>query len=62
LTAIGDLAGRYTAVTAGATIARGGTIAYLRNERGVIIRLRSSDGGLRFNVSMGRVKITVSDI
>jgi hypothetical protein len=62
LTAIGDLAGTYSAIAVGTTIGRGGSIAYLKNEHGVIIRLRSSTVGLLFNLSVDRVKITIVEI
>lgn len=60
LTTPADLAGTYTAVVAGATIGRGGSVAYLQNEHGVVIRLRSSTVDLRLNVSVDRIKITIA--
>src|ERR1700690_3830413 len=41
LTPPGDLSGKYSAVTAGLTIIEGGSIAYLKNDKGVVIKLRS---------------------
>ena len=38
-------------VTAGMTIIEGGSVAYLKNEKGVVIKLHSQTGGLRFNLS-----------
>src|ERR1700721_153872 len=46
-----DLSGDYTAVTAGVTIIEGGSVAYLKNQKGVVIKLHSQTGGLRFNLS-----------
>src|ERR1700690_1823477 len=46
-----DLSGNYTAVTAGLTIIEGGSVAYLKNENGVVIALHSQTGGLRFNLA-----------
>jgi len=51
LTRIADFDGTYTAFSAGATIAGGGGIAYLRNQNGVVIRIDSTTTGLRFNFS-----------
>ena len=46
-----DFNGTYTAVTAGITVAGGGSAAVLRNEHGVVIRLLATTEGLRFNLS-----------
>ena len=48
---IEDFDGTYTAFAAGATIAGGGGVAYLRNQNGVVIRIDSTTTGLRFNFS-----------
>jgi hypothetical protein len=52
-----DFDGNYTAVTAGLTIAGGGSVAYLKNENGVVIKLVSTTEGLRFNLSADGVHI-----
>ncbi len=54
-----DLSGNYSAVTAGLTIIEGGSIAYLKNEKGVVIKLHSQTGGLRFNLSANGMHITL---
>jgi hypothetical protein len=54
-----DLGGNYTAVTAGVTIIEGGSVAYLKNEKGVVIKLHSQTGGLRFNLSANGMHITL---
>jgi hypothetical protein len=54
-----DLSGNYSAVTAGVTIIEGGSVAYLRNEKGVVIKLHSQTGGLRFNLSADGIRITL---
>jgi hypothetical protein len=54
-----DLAGNYSAVTAGMTIIEGGSVAYLKNEKGVVIKLHSQTGGLRFNLSANGMRITL---
>jgi hypothetical protein len=59
LTSPADLGGNYSAVTAGATIIAGGSVAYLKNEKGVVIKLHSQTGGLRFNLSANGMHITL---
>ena len=55
-----DLSGNYTAVTAGVTIIEGGSLAYLKNDKnGVVIKLHSQTGGLRFNLSANGMHITL---
>ena len=51
LTNPADLSGNYSAYTAGITVGEGGSIAYLKNERGVVIALHSQTGGLRFKAA-----------
>ena len=59
LTNPADLSGNYSAYTAGMTVGEGGSIAYLKNEKGVVITLHSQTGGLRFNLAASGVKITL---
>jgi hypothetical protein len=54
-----DLNGNYSAVTAGVTIIEGGSVAYLKNDKGVVIKLHSQTGGLRFNLSANGMHITL---
>jgi hypothetical protein len=55
-----DLSGNYSAVTAGLTIGAGGSVAYLKNNaNGVVIKLHSQTGGLRFNLSANGVHLTL---
>jgi len=56
---ISDFDGTYTTFAAGATIAGGGGVAYLRNQNGVVIRLDSTTEGLRFNLSASGVTLKV---
>src|SRR5260221_9861586 len=51
LTTPADLSGNFSAATAGVTIIEGGSVAYLKNDKGVVIKLHSQTGGLRFNLS-----------
>jgi hypothetical protein len=59
LTSPEDLTGNYSAVTAGVTIIEGGSVAYLKNDKGVVIKLHSQTGGLRFNLSANGMHITL---
>ena len=54
-----DISGDYKAVTAGVTLIEGGSLAYLKNDKGVVIKLHSQTGGLRFNLSANGMKITL---
>ena len=54
-----DLSGNYTAVTAGVTVIEGGSVAYLKSDKGVVIKLHSQTGGLRFNLSANGMHITL---
>ena len=59
LTSPADLSGDYSAVTAGVTIIEGGSIAYLKNDKGVVIKLHSQTGGIRFNLSANGMHVTL---
>ena len=59
LTNPADLAGNYSAVAAGMTVVVGGSVAYLKNEKGVVIKVNSQSGGLKFNLSANGMKITL---
>ena len=59
LTSPADISGNYSAVTAGLTVIEGGSVAYLKNEKGVVIKLHSQTGGLRFNLSANGMKIAL---
>jgi hypothetical protein len=54
---ISDFSGNYTTVSAGLTVAGGGSVAVLRNEHGVVIKLRATTAGLRFNLAAEGVSI-----
>jgi len=58
-----DLSGNYSAVTAGVTIIEGGSVAYLKNNKnGVVIKLHSQTGGLRFNLSTEGMHIRLQQV
>lgn len=58
---IEDLNGNFVEGTAGLTVAGGGEADYLRNEKGVVIKLLATSKGLRFNLSGDGVKIKLQD-
>ena len=49
--------GTYVAAGVGATIAGGGSVAAMENEKGVIIHFRSTTAGLRLNVSTSGIVV-----
>jgi hypothetical protein len=59
LTGPADLSGDYSAVTAGVTVIEGGSVAYLKNDKGVVIKLHSQTGGIRFNLSANGMHVTL---
>jgi len=56
---LSDFNGAYTTFAAGATIAGGEGVAYLRSQNSVVIRLDSTTEGLRFNLSASGVTLKV---
>ncbi len=56
-----DLNGNFVAATAGLTVAGGGEADYLRNEKGVVIKLLATSKGLRFNLSGNGMKIKLQE-
>jgi hypothetical protein len=56
---LSDFSGNYVAAGAGITLAGGGTATYLKNEHGVVIKLVSTDVGLKFNLSADGVHISL---
>ena len=59
LTEPANLGGSYTAVAAGLTVVGGGSLAYLKNDKGVVIKLHSQTGGLHFNLSANGMHVTL---
>ena len=59
LTSPADLSGDFSAVTAGITIVEGGSVAYLKNQKGVVIKLHSQTGGVRFNLAASGMHVTL---
>jgi hypothetical protein len=57
---LADFSGNYVAMAVGMTVAGGGSATYLKNEHGVVIKLHSTDVGLKFNLSADGVKVTLA--
>ena len=58
---LADFSGNYTAVGAGFTIAGGGTGVYLRNDHGVVVKVRGKDVGLKFKLSAEGVRVALKE-
>jgi hypothetical protein len=59
LNKLSDFNGNYTAVSAGAVVAGGGSIITMRNQNGVTITAKSTTKGLQFNLSVEGISITL---
>jgi hypothetical protein len=60
LAKVADFNGNYTAVSAGATVAGGASIADMKNQNGAVIHLHSTTQGLDFNLSVDGVSIKLA--
>ena len=58
---LSDFDGNYVSFSAGAAIAGGGNAIYLRNQNGVVIKLASTEIGLRFNLATSGVDIALKN-
>jgi hypothetical protein len=56
-----DFGGHYTIASAGVTVAGGGSLAVIRNQHGVVIKLHSTTEGLRFNLASEGVNVKLKD-
>jgi hypothetical protein len=57
---VGDFSGNYVSLTAGATLAGGGSVATLRNQNGVVIDGVTTAQGVRLTLAPGGVSITLT--
>jgi hypothetical protein len=55
-----DFSGKYFAISGGFTVARGGSLTLLKNERGVMLELESLETGLRFVLAASGVRIVMA--
>ena len=56
---LADFDGNYTAVTAGATVAGGGSVTTMRNQNGVSVDLVATTQGIKFALGGGGVDMKV---
>jgi hypothetical protein len=56
---IEDFNGTYTAYAVGSTIGGGGSVASLRNQNGVVIRVVATNQGLKLTLSASGVRMTI---
>jgi hypothetical protein len=58
---LADFSGNYTAVSAGAALAGGGAAAAMRNDKGVVIQLRSTTQGVDLNLGVDGFAVKVQE-
>ena len=56
---LSDFEGNYFELSAGGTLAGGGSFVYLQNQHGVVIKVSSTEVGLRFNLAPGGLNIAL---
>jgi hypothetical protein len=61
LAKLSDFSGNYTAVSAGATVAGGASVAEMKNQNGAVIVLHSTTQGLDLNLSLDGVSIQLAE-
>lgn len=61
LTQLSDFAGKYTAVSAGAALAGGGSVAAMQNANGVVIRMRAATQGVELNLGIDGIAIDLAE-
>ena len=60
LHSVADFGGNYVSVSAGLTVAGGGSVTTLRNQNGVVIDATATGQGARLTLAPGGVNITLS--
>jgi len=55
-----DINGNYTAASAGATLAGGGTETSMTNQNGVVIKMHSTNAGIDLRLSLDGVSVKLS--
>jgi len=58
---LSDFSGNYTAVSAGAALAGGGEVAAMRNDKGVVIRMRSTTQGVDLKLAVDGIAVKVQE-
>jgi hypothetical protein len=57
---VSDIEGTYQAVSLGATVAGGGSVSTMKNEKGVVIKLNATSRGLRFEAAPKGIKVSLA--
>jgi hypothetical protein len=58
---LADFSGNYTAVSAGAALAGGGEVAAMRNDKGVVIQMRSTTQGAALKLGVDGIAVKVKE-
>ncbi len=61
LNTLKDFSGNYTAVSAGAALAGGGGVAAMRNDKGVVIEMRSMTQGVELRLGVDGLAVSVKE-
>ena len=56
-----DFSGNYTAVSAGAALAGGGAVAAMRNDKGVVIQMRSTTQGAELRLGLDGLAVSIKE-
>jgi hypothetical protein len=56
---VADFAGNYSAVSAGAALAGGGSVAAMRNDKGVVVEVRSTTVGVDLDLGVKGMEVTL---
>ena len=58
---LSEFSGNYTAVSAGAALAGGGAVAAMRNDKGVVIEMRSTTQGVDLKLGVDGIAVSVKE-
>ncbi|HUL95285.1 MAG TPA: hypothetical protein VLT89_04700 [Usitatibacter sp.] len=61
LASLSDVSGNYSSVSAGAALAGGGAVAAMRNDKGVVIQMRSTTQGAEIKLGVDGVAVKVKE-
>jgi hypothetical protein len=56
---LSDFEGNYVELSAGGTLGGGGSFVYLQNQHGVVIKVATTELGLRFNLATGGLNVAL---
>ena len=61
LKSLSDFSGNYSAISAGAALAGGGEVAAMRNDKGVVIKMRSTTQGVDLKLGIDGLAMKVQE-